>query len=65
VKSLAKLVLLKYFSILLLISFLSFIISGLVLNVNLLISVGLLLFAVGSGLLTYYLVTQKRKHKER
>jgi hypothetical protein len=59
VKSLDKLVLLKYAAVLALILFVSFVGLGLVLNVNLLISLGLVLFAVGSGLLTYYLVTTR------
>jgi hypothetical protein len=59
VKSLDKLALLKYAAVFLLILFVSFIGLGLVLNVNVFISLGLVLFAVGSGLLTYYLVTTK------
>ncbi|MGD6935290.1 MAG: hypothetical protein ACQCN5_13900 [Candidatus Bathyarchaeia archaeon] len=54
-----KIVLLKYAAILSLILFLSFIGLGLVLDVNILITCGLLLFAVGSGLLTYYFVSTK------
>ncbi|XHH07725.1 MAG: hypothetical protein ACFCUE_09085 [Candidatus Bathyarchaeia archaeon] len=54
-----KLALLKYAAVFLLILFVSFIGLGLVLNVNVFISLGLVLFAVGSGLLTYYLVTTK------
>ena len=58
-KSLDKLVLIKYAAILSLILFVSFIGLGLVLNANILVTFGLLLFAVGSGLLTYYLVSSK------
>lgn len=54
-----KLVLLKYASILSLVLFVSLIGLGLIFNVNVLVTVGLLLFALGSGLLTYYLVSTK------
>lgn len=54
-----KLVLLKYGAILSLVLFVSFIGLGLVFNANVLVTLGLLMFAVGSGLLTYYFVSTK------
>ena len=54
-----KLVLVKYAAVLSLVLFVSFIGLGLVLDANILITFGLLLFAVGSGLLTYYLISSK------
>jgi hypothetical protein len=59
VKSLDKLVILKYGAILSLVLFVSFIGLGLVFDANVLVTLGLLMFAVGSGLLTYYFVSTK------
>jgi hypothetical protein len=56
-----KLVLLKYVAAVSLILFVAFIVLGLALNIEVLTSLGLLLFAVGAGLLTYYLVTIQTK----
>lgn len=56
VKSMDRMVLLKYAAVFTLIAFVSFIVLGLVFEVKVLTVLGLLLFA-DVGLLTYYLVS--------
>lgn len=57
VKSMDRMVLLKYAAVFTLIAFVSFIVLGLVFEVKVLTVLGLLLFAADVGLLTYYLVS--------